>query len=225
MLLKNQLSIKHIIKKPINGNGNESILFLMIHGYGSNEEDLFSFKKDLPNNFFIISIQGIYSLGTDKYSWYDIDFSNEKKFIDVLQAKKTIEKISFFIDEAIQEYQLKEDQVWLCGFSQGAILSYAIAFKRPNKIKKVIALSGYLERNILPEKINKNHYSNLEFFISHGKYDTIIPLNWTKKGLKFLKDNEILSFDYKEYESGHTLNSLNYQDLMNWIKKKHIYSK
>ncbi|WP_341660933.1 phospholipase [Blattabacterium cuenoti] len=217
MLLKNKLSIKHIIKKT--GNEDEKTLFLMIHGYGSNEKDLFSFQKDIPENFFIISIQGIYSIGTNKYSWYDIDFDNKNKFINIIQAKKTIDKISFFIHEAIEEYKLKKNPVWICGFSQGAILSYAIALKNSDKIKKVIALSGYLENRILPKQINYN--SDLEFFISHGKYDPIIPVNWSKKGLKFLKEKKILFF-YKEYESGHVLNHLNYQDFINWIKKKHI---
>ncbi|WP_341658973.1 phospholipase [Blattabacterium cuenoti] len=217
MLLRNQLSIKHIIKKT--GYENEKTLFLMIHGYGSNEKDLFSFQKDIPENFFIISIQGFYSIRKNKYSWYDIDFDNKNKFINIIQAKKTIEKISFFIHEAIEEYKLKKNPVWICGFSQGAILSYAIALKNSDKIKKVIALSGYLENRILPKQIN--HNSDLEFFISHGKYDPIIPVNWSKKGLKFLKEKKILFF-YKEYESGHTLNHLNYQDLINWIKEKHI---
>jgi Predicted esterase len=218
MLLKNQLSIKHIIKKS--GNGN--ILFLMIHGYGSNERDLFSFQKDLPEEFFVISIQGIYSVGLDKYSWYDIDFDNKKNFLNIIQAKKTIEKISFFIHEAIEEYQLKKNSVWVCGFSQGAILSYAIALQNSDQIKKVIALSGYLENSLLKKEMNYD-LSNLEFFISHGKYDTIIPIYWVKKGLQFLKQKKILSLFYKEYESGHTLNDMNYQDLINWIKEKYIY--
>ncbi|AFJ90504.1 alpha/beta hydrolase [Blattabacterium sp. (Blaberus giganteus)] len=220
MLLKNQLSIKHIIKKSVNGNKNT--LFLMIHGYGSNEKDLFFLKKDLPEDFFIISIQGLYSIGVDKYSWYDINFNNEKKFINIIQAKKTVEKISFFIHEAIKEYQLKKNPVWICGFSQGAILSYAIALKNSDKIKKVIALSGYLENSLF--STDNNSFNDLEFFVSHGKHDTIIPINWVKKGLKFLKQKKILSLFYKEYESGHTLNNLNYQDLINWIKEKHIYS-
>ncbi|WP_185861312.1 alpha/beta hydrolase [Blattabacterium cuenoti] len=222
MLLKKQLSIKHIIKKSVNTSKNkqENTLFLMIHGYGSNEKDLFSFEKDLPEDFFIISIQGFHCLGEDKYSWYDIDFDDKKKFINLIQAKNTIEKISFFIDEAIKEYQLKKNPVWICGFSQGAILSYAIALKNSDKIKKVIALSGYLENNLLPEKID--HYTDLDFFISHGKYDPIIPINWVKKGLKFLKHKKILSLYYKEYECGHTLNDLNYQDLINWIEEKHM---
>ncbi|QIK16403.1 phospholipase [Blattabacterium sp. DPU] len=218
MLLKNQLSIKHIIKKSV--SGNENTLFLMIHGYGSNEKDLFYLEKDIPKNFFIISIQGLYSIGIDKYSWYDIDFNDEKKFINIIQAKKTIEKISFFIHEAIKEYQLKENPIWICGFSQGAILSYAIALKNSDKIKKIIALSGYLENRLLPNKMND--CTDLEFFISHGRYDTIIPVNWSKEGLKFLKQKKIFSFFYKEYESGHTLNNLNYQDLINWIKKSLI---
>ncbi|WP_185857995.1 alpha/beta hydrolase [Blattabacterium cuenoti] len=218
MILKNQLSIKHIIKKSVNGN----TLFLMIHGYGSNEKDLFSLQEEIPKDFFLIGIQGIYSIGVNKYSWYDIDFDNKKNFINIMQAKNTIEKISFFIHEAIKEYQLKKNPIWICGFSQGAILSYAIALKNHDKIKKVIALSGYLEHRILPQKIN--HLYDLEFFISHGKYDPIIPINWAKEGLKFIKKKKIFSLFYKEYESGHTLCYKNYQDLMNWIREKHIDS-
>ncbi|WP_185856114.1 alpha/beta hydrolase [Blattabacterium cuenoti] len=219
MHLKNKLSIKHIIKKPV--SGNIPTLFLMIHGYGSNENDLFSLKKDIPENFFIISIQGIYSIGSNKYSWYNIDFSKKNQFINnISQAKNAIDKISFFIDEAIEEYQLNKNQVWVCGFSQGAILSYAIALKKTDKVKKVIALSGYLEKCFLPKEINITSFSNLEIFISHGKYDPIIPIDWTKKGFDFLKKKKIISLYYKEYDSGHTLCRSNYQDLINWIKEK-----
>lgn len=218
-MLLNKLSIKHIIKKPINKKNFPS-LFLMIHGYGSNEKDLFSLHKEIPEKFFIISIQGIYPMSKEKYSWYDIDFQDQKKFINISQAKETIEKISFFIDEAIEEYKLNKNKVWLCGFSQGAILSYAIALKKVNQVKRVIALSGYLEENILPkEEIGEDSYADLKFFISHGKYDTIIPIHWVKKGLSFLKNRQILSFHYKEYDSGHVLCDSNYQDLINWIKK------
>lgn len=76
-MLLNKLSIKHIIKKPINKK-NYPPLFLMIHGYGSNEKDLFSLHKDIPEKFFIISIQGIYPMSKEKYSWYNINFQDQK---------------------------------------------------------------------------------------------------------------------------------------------------
>ncbi|WP_185873884.1 alpha/beta hydrolase [Blattabacterium cuenoti] len=218
MLLNNQLTIKHKIKKS--KNKKNPPLFLMIHGYGSNENDLFSLKKDLPEDFFLISIQGFYSIGMNKYSWYDIDFDNKKQFINIAQAKNTIQKISFFIDEAIKKYKLNKNQVWVCGFSQGAILSYAIAFKKPDKIKNIIVLSGYLEKNLITTKEMKNIVdTKLKIFISHGKYDTIIPIQLAKKSFNFLKNYKNIHFFYKEYESGHNLNNYNYQDLINWIKK------
>ncbi len=220
MILKKHGTIKYIIREPINNYNEISNVFLLIHGYGSNEKDLFNtFAKDIPESFTVISIRGFYCIEYDKYYWYDIDFSDKKKIIHIGQAKETIKKISVFINEYI--YNLKNTIVWLCGFSQGAILSYSLALYNPKIIKKVILLSGYLENKIILEKNINYDYSffrNIDFFISHGKYDTIIPIEWAKKGIKFLKKNRIYSIYYKEYESGHVLCNLNYKDTIDWIK-------
>jgi phospholipase/carboxylesterase len=45
--------------------------------------------------------------------------------------------------------------------SQGAILSYAIALSHPEKISKVIALSGYLNEEIIEENYRNNDFSKL----------------------------------------------------------------
>ncbi|WP_185872792.1 alpha/beta hydrolase [Blattabacterium cuenoti] len=232
-MLLHELSIKHIIRKPINNN-IEPPLFLMIHGYGSNENDIFnSIIKQLPNHFFIVSIQGIYTIGPNQYSWYNIDFKKnfttqklQIKNYSLLQASETINKINIFIDEAIKKYKLNNNKVWICGFSQGAIISYAIAIKNPYKVKRVMALSGYFENNIfsLKNPTNKQLYSELSMFISHGKYDDIIPIKWVKKGLDILKKEYLIdSFLYKEYESGHWLSDSNHKDLISWIKQNNIY--
>ncbi|WP_238785455.1 alpha/beta hydrolase [Blattabacterium cuenoti] len=214
MIHKEKNSIKYIFKKPEKYN-KYSPLFLMIHGYGSNENNLFYFKKDIPNNFFIISLQGLYCIEENlKYYWYDINFSDKKKFINVEQAKNSINTISDFIDKSIEKYNLNCNQVWICGFSQGSIISYGIALKN-KKVKKVISLSGYFDDKIIFSKENKY----IDFFISHGKYDTIIPIDWARNGIKILNKNNTYSIFYKEYESGHELNEINYIDFINWIKK------
>jgi phospholipase/carboxylesterase len=48
--------------------------------------------------------------------------------------------------------------VSLLGFSQGAILSYAIAFITSRKISKVIV--GYLNEEIIEENYRNNDFSN-----------------------------------------------------------------
>ena len=49
------LSLEHIIRPAAQESNNAPVLF-MLHGYGSNEEDLFSFASDLPKELCIISI-------------------------------------------------------------------------------------------------------------------------------------------------------------------------
>jgi phospholipase/carboxylesterase len=57
-------------------------------------------------------------------------------------------------------------------FSQGAILSYAIAFH----IEKlaVIALSGYLNEELIEENYRNNDFKT-NIFASHGVVDQVIP--------------------------------------------------
>ncbi len=46
----------------------------MLHGYGSNEEDLFSFAQELPDELLIISASAPLSLGFGSYAWYNHTF-------------------------------------------------------------------------------------------------------------------------------------------------------
>jgi phospholipase/carboxylesterase len=81
------------------------------------------------------------------YVWYAINFdADQNKFSDNEQAKSSRDLIAGFIDELILNYSI-DAKVSLLGFSQGAILSYAIVFTS-RKISKVIALSGYLNEEL-----------------------------------------------------------------------------
>ena len=115
----------------------------MFHGYGSNEEDLFSFAPELPEELFIISVRAPYGMQGLGYAWYSINFDAEYgKWSNDVQAMESRDKISNFLDEACTAYKLDGQNVTLLGFSQGAILSYAVALSFPEKVKNLIALSG-----------------------------------------------------------------------------------
>ena len=117
-------------------------LLIMCHGYGSDENDLFSFASELPDDLFIISLKAPYQLQPFGNAWYAINFdADENKFSDIGQAKSSVQKISDFIDDLKKMYAPKK--TFLLGFSQGAILSYALSLNFPNKVQHVVALSGY----------------------------------------------------------------------------------
>ena len=128
-----EYSLKHIVREPQVKTENPSLL-LMLHGYGSNEQDLFSFAHELPDNLLIVSARAPRSIQFGGYAWYDIHFqSDDSNFSDIPQALEARDLIVNFIDELQKTYQFNPDKSFLMGFSQGTILSYAIALSFPEK--------------------------------------------------------------------------------------------
>ena len=195
-------------------------LLLLLHGYGSNEADLFSFADELPEEYYVVSARAPYDLQYGSYAWYAINFdANQNKFSDNEQAAQSRDAIVGFIDELIAKYPIDKADVNLLGFSQGSILSLAVALSYPHKVNKVIGLSGYLNEDILKENYQDNDFSKLKIFTSHGTVDQVIPVAWAKKTQPFLATIGIQSA-YKEYPIGHGISPQVFYDFKNWLAIK-----
>jgi phospholipase/carboxylesterase len=213
------LSLEYKIREP-KIKLDKNPLLLLLHGYGSNEEDLFSFATELPDEYYIISARAPYDMQYGAFAWYAINFdADENKFSDHEQAKVSRDLIAGFIDELIQNYPIDEKQIALVGFSQGAILSYAVALSYPEKVQKVVAMSGYLNLEIVAEDYLKNNFTNLKIFASHGTVDQVIPVEWARKTPAIL-ENLGINITYKEYPIGHGVAPQNFYDFKNWLQEK-----
>ncbi len=212
------MNLHYLIQEP-KVKHDKNPLLLLLHGYGSNEEDLFSFASELPNDSYVISVRAPYDLQPYGHAWYAIHFdADENKFSDNVQAKQSVELIAAFIDEIVKQYPIDAKNVTLIGFSQGAILSYATALTYPEKIAKVVALSGYFNQEIMPEVIDTKAISHLKFFVSHGSVDQVIPVDWARKAKPAL-ENLGLEVEYQEYPIGHGVSPKNFFDFKNWLQR------
>lgn len=212
------MSKLHYIKRPSSLKENAPLL-IMCHGYGSDENDLFSFASELPEELFIISLRAPYPMQPFGNAWYAINFDAvQGKWNDNEQAKQSVDIISDFIDYACEAYAVDSKNVTLLGFSQGSILSYAVSLRYPNKVKNIVALSGYINEDILPESIEDNDVSHLNFFCSHGSVDQVIPVDWARKTPEFLKSINA-NHVYKEYPVGHGVAPQNFYDFKDWLNQ------
>ena len=212
------MNLHYLIQEP-KVKHDKNPLLLLLHGYGSNEEDLFSFASELPNDSYVISVRAPYDLQPYGHAWYAIHFdADENKFSDNVQAKQSVELIAAFIDEIVKQYPIDAKNVTLIGFSQGAILSYATALTYPKKVAKVVALSGYFNQEIMAEVIDTNAISHLKFFVSHGSVDQVIPVDWARKAKPAL-ENLGLEVEYHEYPVGHGVAPQNFFDFKNWLQR------
>lgn len=212
------MNLYYLIQEP-KIKHDKNPLLLLLHGYGSNEEDLFSFASELPQDHYVISVRAPYDLQPYGHAWYAIHFdADENKFSDNVQAKQSVELIAGFIEEVVKQYPIDAKNVTLIGFSQGAILSYATALTYPEKVSKVVALSGYFNQEIMPEVIDTNAISHLKFFVSHGSVDQVIPVEWARKAKPAL-ENLGLEVEYHEYPVGHGVAPQNFFDFKNWLQR------
>lgn len=219
IIITMNLSLEYKIREP-KIKLDKNPLILLLHGYGSNEEDLFSFATELPEEYYIISARAPYDMQYGAFAWYAINFdADENKFSDHEQAKVSRDLIARFIDELIANYPIDEKQIALVGFSQGAILSYAVALSYPEKVQKVVAMSGYLNLEIVPEDYLKNNFNNLKIFASHGTVDQVIPVEWARK-TPAIVENLGINLTYKEYPIGHGVAPQNFYDFKNWLQEK-----
>lgn len=202
------------VRQPIKPTRNPTMLFLL-HGYGSHEEDLFSFANALPEAYLIISLRAPLALGFGGYAWYSIHFNEaQDRWSDDDEARAAQALILHNIKHHQNQFGLNGNKVDLLGFSQGAILSWAVGLSHPEHIDKIIALSGYVNTQIFD--FASQGLDQLKCFSSHGTEDPTLPVAWARKGIEKLKQQS-LPVVYKEYAMGHGINPENFSDLLAWL--------
>ena len=216
-MLNEDLSFKYLIKEP-QSKKSKSPLLILLHGFGSNESDLHSFANYLPENHYIVSIRAPFKLSSGGFAWYNISFDQDmNKFNDHDQAKDSINMILSFIDELSKKYLIDNNNISLLGFSQGTILSYALCLNYPEKFKNIIGFSGYIDEAMINVKSIDIDYSKLNLYISHGKNDPVIPVDWARKSMEILENNKI-NYSFNEFNSAHTISPENFNDFKNWLE-------
>ena len=192
-------------------------LLVLLHGYGSNENDLFSFAVELPKELCIIALRAPYGLKPYGHAWYAINFdANQNKWNDVEQAKESMAIIMNCINSAQSLYDTDPSNISLLGFSQGCILSIALALNHPEKFKNIIGLSGYICKEFLNDPQDEKAYKHLNFYCSHGKSDQVIPVEWARETPKHLESLGIKNH-YSEFPVGHGVTPENFFEFKQWL--------
>jgi len=209
LIYKVNLPLKKTDKTPV---------IILLHGYGSNEEDLFDISRSFDERFITFSLRAPYPAQGKGYSWFAFNFDSGKDYTyDYKQVKESRNKIYSFISQACKTYKADSNQVFILGFSQGAIMAYELALVKPKKLKGIIALSGLMLNET--KKINTDYSktSHLNFFIAHGNMDNVIAYHYGEEATKSLQARKI-KVTFKSYEMPHSLTGKELNDIKDWLK-------
>lgn len=207
--------LHYLVREPIVKSTHPPVLILL-HGVGSNEQDLFSLANRLPDNYRVISARAPIRLGENSFAWYQVDFSTGKPVFNIEQEKNSRAVLIQFIDQIKSKYAVS-DKIYLGGFSQGGIMSYGVGLTRPDLVDGIAVMSGRLLEEIKPLVVANDKLQALKIFISHGTNDPVLNIQYARTSVEYLKTLNIHP-TYHEYPAVHTINNDMLLDLVKWLK-------
>ena len=122
--------------------------------------------------------------------------------------------------------QYRVDDIYLFGFSQGAVFTYVAGLKHPKLFKGIICFSGpgifeplgteQFAPNWLEEKYLEPA-CNLRVFIAHGTEDRAAAYELGIKSTQILQD---YGYDviFHSFPGGHQINPESLQRVLKWIE-------
>lgn len=194
-------------------------VLILLHGLGSNPQDMMSISKVVDDNWLVFSLQGPLEFDANGYKWSTVDFSSGEPSTNPVEAEQSRIKIIQFLEWMRKNYTFDKERVILCGFSQGSLMSYAVSLTRPDLVSSVAIMSGRMLEDFKHLVAINEKFSDLSYFIGHGTEDKVLKIQYAREALQYLKTLGI-SPEYHEYNSGHTIIPEELDDLAAWLRKQ-----
>jgi phospholipase/carboxylesterase len=186
-------------------------LLVLLHGFGANEQDLLPIAARLDPRLAVASVRGPYQVRPGSYSWLNGNTADE--------LDKTRRMVIDCIDQVADSTGADRGRVYLAGFSQGAMLTLAIALTEPEKIAGAAVLSGRLAAAVRDTHAAPERLLGFPILVTHGMDDQQIPVRSARDIRQALKPMGV-AVDYHEFESGHYISDVNVGALDQWLRRR-----
>ncbi len=194
-------------------------LLLLLHGLGADENDLFGLAPFMDERFFIVSPRAPQTLPYGGFAWFELIIGPDGIGVSVTQFEQSRVKLLKFVDELIEKHDLDPKRIFVCGFSQGAMMSLSAFLSEPAKFAAVVAMSGRAMPEMLPDTKDFDALKDFPIFVTHGLYDQVLPIENGRATNEILKALPV-DLEYKEYPMAHEISQESLQDVANWLRKK-----
>ncbi|MGE8154539.1 alpha/beta hydrolase [Pseudomonas vancouverensis] len=214
--LQSDLPLKYL--EQANPDSQDQPLVIFLHGYGSNEQDLFGIKDDLPATYTYLSVRAPLVVGEGSFQWFrkkgEGAYNGETD-----DLKSSSQTLLDFITQATKKYHTEPEKVFLVGFSQGAIMTYELGLRHPEAVGGIAALSGRILPVLKSELKPDEKRRSLAVFIGHGEQDKRLPVTDGSEANNLLQSVS-LEPEFHAYPGvGHSISADEIQDLSAWLQR------
>jgi phospholipase/carboxylesterase len=203
------LNLIHRVRVPDGAGAERRPAVVMVHGWLGNEKVMSVFERLLPPQVVMVSPRAPVEVGTESYGWF-------RGLTDDAGFAAGLADLRAFVEALPEAYPVDPAQVVLMGFSQGAAMSLGLVLSRPQLVKGVAVLAGFVPQQAA-RWATPGRLSGKPIFIAHGRTDATVSVEQARAAQTLLTQAGA-TVSYHEYDVGHKLNSAGMQALKAWLE-------
>jgi phospholipase/carboxylesterase len=193
--------IELTIRPPRTGTPAGAVV--LTHGRGADADDLGPLLDLLDPEGRLLGIfpRGPLSLPPGGRHWYIV---REVGFPDAATFLPTFSELAESLEAALADHDVPWERTALAGFSQGAVMSYAIGLGagRPRPAA-ILAFSGFMPV-VEGFELDLSSQVGLPVAIAHGSLDPVISVEFARRARATLEDVQA-AVRYREDPVGHSI--------------------
>ncbi|UBV45347.1 carboxylesterase (plasmid) [Deinococcus taeanensis] len=206
------------LRPPRAGSMPGAPLLVLLHGVGGNERNLLPTAEHLDPRFAVVSVRGPLQIGPDGFAFFNVQFTPEP-VPNADQAEASRVALIEVLPQLIQEHGFNPAQVFLLGFSQGAIIGASVTLSRPDLIAGLVMLSGRILPEAHPTFAPAGQLRDTYVFVAHGVQDAKLGIHHGRASQALLRDLGV-ELTYREYDMGHEITGAELHDVNTWLVQR-----
>lgn len=210
------MTLVHLTRQPAVPSARPPLL-LLLHGIGSDEEDLFALRARLDGRFLVVSARAPFEYEPMGYAWYDIDYRARPPTMQPAQAEESREALARFVAELCDGGGADPARIFVMGFSQGAVMALGLAVTHPELVAGVVAHSGRLLPQFLSRAAPPDALAALHALVLHGTEDDVVPVERGREARDLLAPLLDGRLEYREYPLAHGISERSLADAAAWL--------
>lgn len=186
-------------------------LIVFLHGYGDNENHFKAFSEQFEDDFETKLVRGFFDMKNNHYSFGKLNYNeNKNTWFDKKDGLYSVFKLKEIL-------KAESKDIIIVGVSQGATLGYAMVLNYPERFKRLVAINGYIDQNLLIDRYQLR-YDSLDILRFNGSNDYLINQKMTDFSTNYL-DSLNIENTFIEHTNEHSYTDDDLNIIKEWIFK------
>ena len=186
------------------GSQSAPRLLLMLHGWTGDENSMWVFVRNFPEDLWILAPRAPYAAEEGGYSWRE-PRPGTRGWPTLDDLQPAADAVMQLVDEFTLSNSIIAPTFNVIGFSQGAALTNLLLLRHPQRIYRAGVLAGFMPDGT-DQLIQTQPLKGKSVFVAHGTQDQMVSIERAQQQISLL-ENAGAQVSFCEAEVGHKVSA------------------